>query len=103
MKRPSNIYLNYKITNKLLQRVVENEFKKKWRLRLNPHRYILNRTNNKYWNSNIELVDINIETTYTYCELTSLKNQIITNLNIINFCLYKSESREIIDVELKIN
>ena len=103
MIRPSNMYLNYKITNKFICKVIEKDFNGKWKLRLNPHRYFLNRTNYKFWVSNIEVVELQCATTYTYTELTNLRNHIINHLNIIILCVNDEEHNSIKDIELKIN
>ena len=103
MIRPSNLYFNYQITNKLICKVIVNNFGSKWELRINLNRYLLNRTNKKYWNSNVELIELKINSTHTYKELSSLRKQIITHLNIIYKCIYNVEYKKINDIEIVIN
>ena len=103
MTKPCNIYLNYKIINKLISKVIKEDYNGKWELKLNLHRYFLNRTNYEYWKNNIELVELHYETTYTFEELDSIRMDIIRNLNMILRCIDNENHNVIKRVELRFN
>ena len=83
MKRLSNMYLKYKITNRLIGKVINKDYNGKWKIRLNPHRFFLNNTNYEYWKNNIEIIEIHCDSTYTFDELDDIRKEIISNLNMI--------------------
>lgn len=103
MMKPCNMYLNYKITNKLLSKVIDKDYNGKWKIRLNPHRFFLNKTNYEYWKNNIEIIEIHSDSTYTFDELDEIRKEIIRNLNMILRCIDNENHNVIKRVELRFN
>lgn len=103
MNRSPNIYLKYKITNKFIRRVIDEDYNGKWKLRLNPTRFISNRTNYDYWKNNIEKVELQCNSTFTFEELESIRIKVISNLNYILQCIELDKNKETIKLDIVIN
>lgn len=103
MNHLPNIYQNYRITNKLICRVIDTDYNGKWKLKLNANRFILNRSNYDYWKNNIEVIELHCDSTFTFDELDEIRIQIMSNLNSILKCIELENYKEISKLYLIIN
>lgn len=103
MIRPTNMYLNYKITNKLIGKVIDKEYNGKWKLRLNPNRYFLNRTNFDYWLKNIEKIELQCNSSFTLDELRILEKDIIDYLNMILITIDVENNQYLSNIDIIVN
>lgn len=98
--KPCNLYLNYKITNKLIRKIINNDYNGKWDLKLSPKHYVLNRTNNNDCKNIIELVELQCMSIFTFEELDLIRIEIIRNLNTISKCIESHNYKETAKLEL---
>lgn len=98
----TNLYITYKLINRLLYRAMKQEVGQKVTVRLNPLRFIFNRTNYFYWVEGIELVLVSIKKPITLRELNLLEELILFNINMILKCIEFESFREVKKIDFLI-
>ena len=99
MKDPQ-LYITYKLINKLLIRSVTQDYGKDIVIKLNPNKFILNRTHYCFWLDSIEQVSVTVNYPISLQELNKIEKLIMFNMNIIFKCVEMDDYKEIMKLDL---
>ena len=94
MKDPK-LFHEYKLINKLLIRSVTQDYGKDIVIKLNPNKFILNRTHYCFWLDSIEQVSVTVNHPISLTELNKIEKLIMFNMNIIFKCVEMEDYKEI--------
>ncbi len=99
----SSLYFSYKLVNKLLSRALLQDFGAHVSIRLNPLKFILNRTHYHFWVEGVEQISITIKYPVTLNELKIIEEKILSNINMILKCVELENYNEVKKVDVLIN
>ena len=99
MKDPK-LFHEYKLINKLLIRSVSQDYGKDIVIKLNPNKFILNRTHYCFWLDSIEQVSVTVNYPISLQELNKIEKLIMFNMNIIFKCVEMDDYKEIKKLDL---
>ena len=97
------LYYTYKLVNKLLNRAIIQDFGADVSIRLNPLKFILNRTHYHFWVEGVEQISITIKHPVTLNELKIIEEKILSNINMILKCVELENYNEVKKVDVLIN
>jgi hypothetical protein len=99
MTKPQ-LYITYKLINKLLIRSVTQDYGKDIVIKLNPNKFILNRTHYCFWIDSIEQVSVTVNYPISLRELNKIEKLIMFNMNIILKCVEMEDYKELKKLDL---
>ena len=94
------LFHKYKLINKLLIRSVSQDYGKDIVIKLNPNKFILNRTHYCFWLDSIEQVSVTVNYPISLQELNKIEKLIMFNMNIIFKCVEMDDYKEIKKLDL---
>ena len=94
------LFDEYKLINKLLIRSVSQDYGKDIVIKLNPNKFILNRTHYCFWLDSIEQVSVTVNYPISLQELNKIEKLIMFNMNIIFKCVEMDDYKEIMKLDL---
>jgi|APGre2960657404_1045060.scaffolds.fasta_scaffold103030_2 hypothetical protein len=94
------LFHEYKLINKLLIRSVSQDYGKDIVIKLNPNKFILNRTHYCFWLDSIEQVSVTVNYPISLQELNKIEKLIMFNMNIIFKCVEMDDYKEIKKLDL---
>ena len=94
------LFDEYKLINKLLIRSVSQDYGKDIVIKLNPNKFILNRTHYCFWLDSIEQVSVTVNYPISLQELNKIEKLIMFNMNIIIKCVEMDDYKEIKKLDL---
>lgn len=94
------LFDEYKLINKLLIRSVSQDYGKDIVIKLNPNKFILNRTHYCFWLDSIEQVSVTVNYPISLQELNKIEKLIMFNMNIIFKCVEMDDYKEIKKLDL---
>ena len=94
------LFDEYKLINKLLIRSVTQDYGKDIVIKLNPNKFILNRTHYCFWLDSIEQVSVTVNYPISLQELNKIEKLIMFNMNIIFKCVEMDDYKEIKKLDL---
>jgi hypothetical protein len=94
------LFHEYKLINKLLIRSVSQDYGKDIVIKLNPNKFILNRTHYCFWLDSIEQVSVTVNYPISLQELNKIEKLIMFNMNIIFKCVEMDDYKEINKLDL---
>ena len=97
------LYYTYKLVNKLLNRAIKQDFREEVSIRLNPLKFILNRTHYHFWVESVEQISITIKHPVPLDELKIIEEKILSNINMILKCVELDNFKEVKKVEVLVN
>ena len=97
------LFDEYKLINKLLIRSVSQDYGKDIVIKLNPNKFILNRTHYSFWVDCIEQVLVTVNHPISLTELNKIEKLIMFNINIILKCIELDNYKEIRRLDLIIS
>jgi len=97
------LFHEYKLINKLLIRSVSQDYGKDIVIKLNPNKFILNRTHYCFWLDSIEQVSVTVNYPISLQELNKIEKLIMFNMNIIFKCVEMDDYKEIKKLDLIIH
>jgi hypothetical protein len=102
MKDPK-LFHEYKLINKLLIRSMTQDYGKDIVIKLNPNKFILNRTHYCFWLDSIEQVSVTVNYPISLTELNKIEKLTLYNINIILKCIELDNYKEIRRLDLIIS
>lgn len=102
MTNPS-LYFSYKLVNKLLSRALLQDFGADVSIRLNPLKFILNRTHYHFWVEGVEQISVTVQHPVSLNELRVIEEKILSNINMILKCVELENYKEVNKVDVLIN
>lgn len=102
MKDPK-LFHEYKLINKLLIRSMTQDYGKDIVIKLNPNKFILNRTHYCFWLDSIEQVSVTVNYPISLRELNMIEKLIMFNMNIILKCVEMEDYKELKKLDLIIS
>ena len=103
MKTSPQLYITYKLINKLLIRSVTQDYGKDIVIKLNPNKFILNRTHYSFWVDCVEQVSVTVNYPISLEELNKIEKLTLYNINIILKCIELDNYKEIRRLDLIIS
>ena len=98
--RYPKLFHEYKLINKLLIRSVTQDYGKDIVIKLNPNKFILNRTHYCFWVDCVEQVTVTVSYPISLEELNKIEKLTLNNINIILKCVEMDEYKEIRKLDL---
>ena len=96
----SQLYITYKLINKLLIRSMTQDYGKDIVIKLNPNKFILNRTHYCFWVDCVEQVTVTVSYPISLEELNKIERLTLNNINIILKCVEIGDYKEIRKLDL---
>ena len=96
----SQLYITYKLINKLLIRSMTQDYGKDIVIKLNPNKFILNRTHYCFWVDCVEQVTVTVSYPISLEELNKIEKLTLYNINIILKCIELDNYKEIRRLDL---
>jgi hypothetical protein len=97
------LYYTYKLVNKLLNRSIKQDFREDVIIRLNPLKFILNRTHYHFWVEGVEQISVTVQHPVPLDELKIIEEKILSNINMILKCVELENYKEVNKVDVLIN
>ena len=99
MTKPQ-LYITYKLINKLLSRSITQDYGNDIVIKLNPNKFFLNRTHYCFWVDCVEQVSVTVNYPISLEELNKIEKLTLYNINIILKCVEMDDYKEIRKLDL---
>lgn len=94
------LFHEYKLINKLLILSMRQDYGKEIVIKLNPNKFILNRTHYCFWVDCVEQVTVTVNYPISLEELNKIEKLTLYNMNIILKCVEMEDYKEIRKLDL---
>jgi hypothetical protein len=103
MKTNPKLYFTYKLVNRLLTRATKQELGSGISIRLNPMKFILNRTHYSYWIEGVEQVSVLVKHPVPLNKLKIIEVSLLSNINMILKCVDLDNYKEVKKIDVVVN